>query len=300
MSTTGGTEPVRTDRGDGEHLLIEGKAKDLGELMVRRVLPAPERRMVGPFVFFDHFGPVEFAPDEGIDVRPHPHICLATVTYLFDGEIVHRDSLGIVQAIRPGAVNLMTAGRGIVHSERSAEDRTKPRRLHGIQTWMALPGEQEECEPAFTHYAADALPRIGGEEVETTVIIGRAFGHESPVAVASETLYLAVVMQPASSFTPPEDCVEIAIYVVEGEVQVNERNVTAGSMLAFGKSRGPVRCKKACRLMVIGGEPLSHRHLWWNFVSTSKDRIEEAKRDWREGRFEHVPGDPEFIPLPDV
>ena len=252
MSYFTATEPVCRERQGDVEVVIRPKEKDLGGFGVRRVLPSASRRAVGPFVFFDHMGPAVFPPGEGIQVRPHPHIGLATVTYLFEGEIMHRDSLGYAQPIRPGAVNLMTAGRGIVHSERAGEDLDRVSRLNGIQTWMALPEDQQEVEPDFSHYPADTLPSLDVDGIRTTVIMGSAYGHTSPVRQHSPTLYL-------------------------------ELRAPAGS----------------ARVMVIGGEPLGRRRMWWNFVSTSMDRIEQAKVDWREGRFAPVPGDGEFIPLPD-
>ncbi len=281
-------------------LIIRPREKDLGEFTVRRVLPAVERRMVGPFVFFDHMGPADFPPGQGIQVRPHPHIGLATVTYLFEGEIMHRDSLGFHQPIQAGAVNLMTAGRGIVHSERAGDDLNTTSRLHGIQSWMALPEDQEECEPAFVHYPADRLPQLDVDGVTVRVIIGEAFGSVSPVTVRSPMLYLECRMPAGSSVTLPESWQDLAFYVVEGRVTVDQQAFTGGEMaVARSGALVTVEARSNSHVMVIGGDNLGPRQLWWNFVSTSSERMEQAKRDWAEGRFDPVPGETEFIPLPE-
>ncbi len=280
-------------------LVVEPKAKDLGEFTVRRVLPSDDRRMVGPFIFFDHMGPAEFPPGKGIQVRPHPHIGIATITYLFAGEIVHRDDLGYTQTIYPGAVNLMTAGRGIVHSERAGDDLDTTSRLHGIQSWMALPEDQQECDPAFEHYPADCLPRLDQDGVAVTVIIGSAYGHESPVAVRASMLYLELLMRAGSGIALPEDYTERGAYVVEGRLGIDGQEFDPGSMAVFrAGSKARITALTDCRVMVIGGETMGKRHIWWNFVSTSKERIEQAKADWRDQRFGKVAGDDEFIPLP--
>ncbi len=281
-------------------LTIKPKLKDLGEFSVRRVLPAARRRSVGPFVFFDHMGPAEFPPGEGIAVRPHPHIGLATITYLFEGEIIHRDSLGFLQPIQPGAVNLMTAGRGIVHSERAGEDLATTSRLHGIQSWMALPVELEEIDPAFQHYSANELPTVEQDGVGVTVIMGSALGVESPVLQHSPTLYLECRLWPGSSFALPEDVPELAFYVVTGQVSVDGHAFAEGEMGVACPGAAPkLTAQEDSRVMVIGGQGLGARHLWWNFVSHDKDRIEQAKEDWRQQRFGKVDGDDEFIPLPE-
>ena len=281
-------------------LVIEPKAKDLGGFTVRRVLPSRERQMVGPFIFFDHMGPAEFPAGEGIQVRPHPHIGLATVTYLFEGEIVHRDNLGFVQPIRPGAVNLMTAGRGIVHSERAGDDLNKTSRLHGIQSWMALPENEQECDADFVHYPASDLPVFERDGVRVTVIIGEAFGQASPVAVRVPMLYLELRMPAGSSIEIPVDYEERAAYVVEGDVRIDDATFGAG-LMAVARSDSPLALSAAedSRVMVVGGAHMGKRHIWWNFVSTSKDRIEKAKQDWEAKRFGEIPGETEFIPLPD-
>ncbi len=279
---------------------IAPREKDLGGFSVRRVLPSRERRMVGPFVFFDHMGPATFPPGQGLAVRPHPHIGLATITYLFEGEIMHRDSLGYEQAIRPGAVNLMTAGRGIVHSERAGSDLDRESRLHGIQSWIALPRDQQEIEPAFTHYPAGALAETVVDGASVRAILGSAFGISSPVTTFSPTLYLECRLSAGARLNLPPEYAELAVYVVEGEALVGGEEVERGVMAVVREGqRVMLEATDDTHLMVIGGEPLGERIVWWNFVSDSMDRIELARRDWREGRFAMVPGDDEFIPLPD-
>jgi redox-sensitive bicupin YhaK (pirin superfamily) len=282
-------------------LTIEARVRSLGELDVRRVLPSAERRMVGPFVFFDHMGPAVFPPGQGIAVRPHPHIGLATITYLFDGEIMHRDSLGYVQLIQSNAVNLMTAGRGIVHSERASErDLPITSTLHGIQSWMALPLELEEMEPSFIHYPANDLPTLEHAGCTIRVIMGSAFGTASPVATYSPTLYFEARMPRGTSFALPAAATERAAYVVSGAVRIDGSEHRDGVLaVARAGSTPSLTAVEDSRVMVIGGAPLGQRHIWWNYVSSSKERIEQAKRDWVEGRIGKVPGDDEFIPLPD-
>jgi hypothetical protein len=279
------------------------RARDLGDgFTVQRVLPAAQRRMVGPFVFFDQFGPVEFAAGRGIDVRPHPHIGLATVTYLFAGEIVHRDSLGFVQPIAPGDVNWMTAGRGIVHSERSdAEFRKHPQRLQGIQIWVALPERHEETAPAFAHYPAATLPLIEGEGKSVRVVAGTLFGQRSPVETLSDLFYAAATLTPGASLLLGTEHAERAAYLLDGAIEIGGRPFAPGRLLVFAAGRPlTIRATAASRLLLLGGEPLDGpRHLWWNFVSSRRDRIEQAKDDWKQGRFAAVPGETEFIPLPD-
>jgi redox-sensitive bicupin YhaK (pirin superfamily) len=286
-----------------DDLVLSTRLRDVGSFSVRRALPSSERRLVGPFIFFDHFGPVTFPPGAGMDVRPHPHINLATVTYLFDGEIVHRDSLGFEQAIRPGELNWMTAGRGIVHSERSnAEARKHGARLHGIQSWVALPKLHEEIEPSFHHHDRGALPMIERNGVKMRVIAGTAYGASSPALVHSPMFYVEAIFEAATELALPDEYSERAAYVVEGAVQSRAGRVEAGSMLVFGEgSPAVVATESRCHLMLLGGAPLDgERHVWWNFASSSKDRIERAKQDWKEGRFPKVPGDDqEFIPLPE-
>ncbi len=281
-------------------LLIEPRAADLGEFTVRRALPSRERCTIGPFVFFDHIGPAEFPPGKGIAVRPHPHIGIATITYLFEGEIMHRDSLGMVQPIQAGAVNLMVAGRGIVHSERAGADLDVLSRLHGIQSWIALPLSEQECEPAFTHYGAQDLPVLEQRGARVRIIMGSAFGERSPVQTFSEILYLDCSLSAGAELALPDDMEELAFYVVEGSVAAGDTTVAAGAMaVACPDRRLVLRALTDSRVMVIGGANIGPRHIEWNFVSSSLERIERAKQDWREGRFARVPGDNEFIPLPD-
>lgn len=299
MSEHTSTEPACSPSNGCIELVIEPKAKDLGGFSVRRVLPSRERRMVGPFIFFDHMGPAEFPPNEGIQVRPHPHIGLATVTYLFEGEIIHRDSLGYVQPIQARAVNLMTAGRGIVHSERAGDDFHTTSRLHGIQSWMALPTESEECEPDFAHFPADELPEFEQDGVIVRVILGEAYGHCSPVATLVPTLYLECKMPQGSALSLPTNVDEIAVYVVSGDVHVDGQDLVAG-LMAVACPGKTVRLSATTdsHVMVIGGMNMGKRHIWWNLVSSSKERIEQAKEDWENQRFDAVPGEDEFIPLP--
>lgn len=282
--------------------VIEPRPRDLGGFQVRRVLPAGrQRKMVGPFIFFDQMGPAEFPPGSGIDVRPHPHIGLATVTYLFDGEIVHRDSLGFVQPIRPGDVNWMTAGGGIVHSERTGDEpRALGSRLSGIQSWVALPEDAEETAPAFHHHAKDTLPVIRQDGVDIRLIAGRAYGKCSPVVVFSEMFYLDARLFAGSRLKLPSEHEQRAVFPVDGEVMLNGESVSQGAMAVVVPGMDAVlECAQDARVMLLGGAPLDgDRHIWWNFVSSSPDRIEQAKADWRENRFAPVPGETEFIPLP--
>ncbi len=300
MSYQTAPEPTCTSIPGTVELVIEAKARDLGGFSVRRVLPSPQRRMVGPFVFFDHMGPAEFPPGEGIQVRPHPHIGLATVTYLFEGEIMHRDSLGFVQPIQAGAVNLMTAGRGIVHSERAGSDLETTSRLHGIQSWMALPTDQEETTPEFMHYPANDLPELEQDGLQVRVIIGEAYGMRSPVKSYSPMLYLECRAKQGSTMTLPDSYDEQAVYVVSGEIAIDGQRLASGVMGVMSPGRkSQITANTDCRAMVIGGAPVGPRHIWWNFVSSSRERIERAKLDWQHKRFAMVAGDSEFIPLPD-
>ena len=293
-------QPECHSSGGSIELTIAARVRSLGEFDVRRVLPVAARRMVGPFVFFDHMGPAVFPPGQGIAVRPHPHIGLATITYLFEGEIMHRDSLGFVQLIQAGAVNLMTAGRGIVHSERATEDLNVTSRLHGIQSWLALPLELEETAPSFIHYPADGLPELSVGGCSVRVIMGEAHGRESPVLTYSRTLYLEVRMPAGRTYTVPPEAAERAAYVVEGSVRAADGQFGEGVMIvARPGSDLTLAAAGDSRVMIIGGDGLGERHIWWNFVASSKDRIERAKSDWRENRFGKVPGDDEFIPLPE-
>lgn len=281
-------------------LIIRPSRKDLGEFSVARALPAPERQAVGPFIFFDHMGPAHFAPGQGIQVRPHPHIGIAAITYLFDGLIIHRDSLGYKQPIEAGAVNLMIAGRGIVHSERAGDDLDRQSYLHGIQSWMALPDREIEREPAFVHYTAAAIPAldIGGTAVR--IIIGEAFGERSPVTAFVDTLYLECRTPAAGSFEIPATVPELAVYVVSGEVESDGQILSQGTM-AIARPGATILLEAVtdCRYMILGGAPVGRRELWWNFVAPDWGRIEKAKDDWRHGRFTMIEGDDEFIPLPE-
>jgi redox-sensitive bicupin YhaK (pirin superfamily) len=283
--------------------LLRGREHDLGGFHVRRLLPQLQRRSVGPFVFFDHMGPARFPAGTGVDVRPHPHIGLATVTWLFDGVMRHRDTLGSVQDIEPGAVNWMTAGRGIAHSERTpAEARVEGAPLHGIQTWVALPLADEETEPAFHHFGAETLPRIERPGVCLTVVAGTAHGLRAPVPVFSPTLYLAGDLREGANFELDDEHEERALYVVDGEVEIDDVRIEAHA-LALLPSTATVRmtARTDARVVILGGAGLdAPRHLWWNFVSSSRERIEQAKRDWADGKIGLIPGDDqEFIPLPE-
>ena len=284
--------------------VLEGRPRDLGGFGVRRVLPAGGLQTVGPFIFFDHMGPATFAPGGGVDVRPHPHIGLATVTYLFTGEFMHRDSLGTAQLIRPGDVNWMVAGRGIVHSERTPPESrgtAAGAAIHGIQTWVALPREHEEIEPSFEHHPAPTLPEIREPGVELRLIAGAAYGHEAPTSVFSPMFYLAATLQQDALVELPGGYAERAAYVVEGEIEVDDAPHGVGDMVVFAAGgRAALRAVTAARVMLLGGAPVDGpRQIWWNFVSSSVERIERAKLDWREERFAPVPGDDERIPLPE-
>lgn len=281
---------------------IVPKEKDLGEFTVRRSLPDPRRKLVGPFIFFDHMGPATFEAGTGVNVRAHPHIGLATITYLFDGVIRHRDSLGYDQEIRPGAVNWMTAGRGIVHSERTPPPlKDAGSTLHGIQSWVALPLGSEECPPAFDHYPAEEIPDFSGEGITARIVMGSAFGLSSPVRTASETLYVEIRLEGDSLTDIDADSEEKAIYVVEGDIEIEGQSYSAGTLVVLNDFAKPaISAKSDAHLMLLGGAPLEgHRTIWWNFVSSSKERLEQAKSDWKEGRFDMIDGESEFIPLPE-
>jgi len=279
------------------------RASDLGGgFTVMRALPTAQRRMVGPFVFLDQMGPVQLDAGRGLDVRPHPHIGLATVTYLFDGEILHRDSLGSVQPIRPGELNWMSAGRGIVHSERTPPElRPSGPRVAGLQAWVGLPARDEDSEPAFVHHGAAELPVVDEAGVSIRVIAGDAFGARSPVATRSPLFYVDVTLAPPARLQVPADHEERAAYLVSGSVEIDGETRPPGQLLVFRRGADVViTAATAARLMLLGGEPLDGpRHVWWNFVSSSRERIEQAKDDWRAGRFAPVPGETEFIPLPE-
>lgn len=285
--------------------VLEPRTRDLGDFAVRRALPAPGLQTVGPFIFFDHMGPAEFGAGQGVNVRPHPHIGLATVTYLYEGAFMHRDSLGTAQVIRPGDVNWMVAGRGIVHSERTpaeARDAAGCARAHGIQTWVALPRCEEEREPSFAHHPAATLPRLERQGAQLVVIAGTAYGLRSPVQVFSPTLYVDAQLQPGAVLEVEPEHAERGCYVAQGSVEIGGEHHGAGQFVVLAQAAGgvTVRALEAARVMLAGGAPLDGpRYIDWNFVSSTRERIEAARRDWRERRFPAVPGDDELIPLPD-
>lgn len=280
--------------------IIEGRKKDLGGFSVRRILPHAKQRMVGPWIFFDHMGPAEFNAGEGINVRPHPHINLATVTYLFEGEILHRDSLGNHQLIRPGEINLMVAGKGITHSERERDEiRNTSHKQHGLQLWLALPEKYEEIAPAFYHYSYTDLPLVTIEGISVRVLIGSAYGVSSPVISFCETQYIEAKLQSEQKLKLPQ-VTEAAIYLAEGDASINGEALRQYQMMIVENSGDlTIAATKESHIVLIGGTPLGERHIYWNFVSSRRERIEQAKQDWREGRFAKVKGDDkEFIPLP--
>lgn len=283
-------------------LILRPREADLGGFVVRRSLPTARRRMVGPWTFFDHMGPVHYpAGATGIDVRPHPHIGLATVTYLFEGEILHRDSLGNAQPIRPGDLNLMVAGRGIVHSEREPEEVSGTEHTqHGLQLWLALPRELEEMQPAFHHYASDELPSLEMSGVSVRVMMGTAYGVTSPVETFAETLYVEAYLEPGQKLALPA-AAERAVYVAQGHLRAQDTDIAEHAMALLSNEQDVVvEATEASRIAVLGGEPFERRHIHWNFVSSRKERIEQAKQDWKAGRFDTVPGDEgESIPLPE-
>jgi redox-sensitive bicupin YhaK (pirin superfamily) len=282
--------------------VLTGRPRDLGDgFTVRRTLPAHERRMVGPFVFFDQMGPATIEAGHGLDVRPHPHIGLATVTYLFEGEILHRDSLGTVQPIRPGDVNWMTAGRGIVHSERTpAALRGRASPVFGIQAWVGLPARHEEAEPAFLHVGAADLPVMTGRGIRVRVIAGSLLGQRSPVPTLCDLFYADATLDAGARIALAPEHEERAAYIAAGGVQCDGRECGAGSMLVFRPGEDVSLTASAdSRVLLLGGEPIGPRHLWWNFVSSRKERIGQAADDWKARRFGAVPGETEFIPLPE-
>lgn len=283
--------------------VIDARPRDLGGFTVGRVLPSAARRLIGSFIFFDHMGPADLAPARGIDVRPHPHIGLATVTYLFEGELVHRDSLGSHQHIRPGDVNWMTAGRGIVHSERTGSDlRRAGSHMHGLQLWVALCLAHEETEPEFHHHPADTLPSLDVGGARVRVLAGSAYGERSPVSTFAPLFYAEVAMPAGCLLSIPSEHEERAAYVVDGAISCGNERAGRGRMLVFASgAKVALRATTDAHIVLLGGAPIDgERHIWWNFVSSSKARIEQAKHDWKEGRFPKVPGDEvEFIPLPE-
>jgi len=283
-------------------VVITPTAKNIGDFDVRRALPARERQRIGPFIFFDQMGPVEFRTGQAMDVRPHPHIGISTITWLFAGEIRHQDSLGIDLVIRPGEVNWMTAGRGIVHSERSPKSSRRAKaKLAGIQAWMALPLAKEEIEPAFYHYSADELPCYQQEGIRLVLIAGQAFGQRSPIKTESDTFYAELRLDKDTSFVLPADIPERGIYVYEGSITIGGTTFNSGTLTVLKPGLAvELTATDDALCMLLGGAPLEgERHLYWNFVSSSKARIEKAKQDWRENRFPLVPGDHEYIPLPE-
>lgn len=310
MSWNPNLEPMMPDTTslDAIETVIIPRARDLGGFEVRRALPAPRRQMVGPFIFFDQAGPAEFLTGKGVDVRPHPHIGLGTVTYLYTGEFEHRDSLGTHQMIHPGEVNWMVAGHGVTHSERTSEKtRQAPSSLFGIQTWIALPEDREDDAPMFEHHGREALPFLEGEGKEVRLILGTAWGEKAPVSMMSETFYADVVLAAGAKLPMPDDHEDRGLYVTQGSIEIAGDTFEAGRMMVFRPgdaitvSAGP----QGARLMALGGETMNGpRHIWWNFVSSSRDKIDAAKQawaegDWQNGRFQLPPGDTdEFIPLP--
>jgi redox-sensitive bicupin YhaK (pirin superfamily) len=301
---TTGTSPAKQT--SAEYAAVESvitpELHDLGGFVVRRALPNRQCRKVGPWVFFDHMGPASFPPNQGIDVRPHPHINLATVTYLFAGELLHRDSLGNEFAVKAGEVNLMIAGKGIVHSERQRlAVKASNNKLHGLQFWLALPEEDEETDPEVILYPAETIPQGMINGVAVQVLLGDAYGLQSPVKTFAETLCVIAALQPGQELRLPEGVAQRALYVAHGRVAVAGREIAEYDMAVVTPAQPvSVTAIEESRLVVIGGEAFSHRYMWWNFVSSRRERIEQAKQDWREGAFDRVPGDEEeFIPLPE-
>ena len=305
MSFFPGKDPAAGDtyQCDAIDQVIVPRTVDLGDFAVRRALPSARTRMVGPFIFFDHFGPAEFRAGNGLDVRPHPHIGLATVTYLFDGEIMHRDSLGTAVAIRPGEVNWMTAGRGIVHSERTRpERRVDGEPIHGLQMWVALPAAKEEMEAGFEHHATAEFPVVNDNGKNVRVVVGSLYGAASPVPTVHETIFGDVHLKPGATLPLDADHEERAIYIVDGVLDISGDKFEAGRLLVFRPGDTvTITAATDTHFVIVGGAPMDGpRHIWWNFVSSRKERIEQAKAEWKAGHFGKVPGDEiEFIPLPE-
>jgi len=305
MSFFPGKDPASGDayQCDAISQVIVPRTVDLGDFAVRRALPSARTRMVGPFIFIDHFGPAECHADTGLDVRPHPHIGLATVTYLFDGEIMHRDSLGTAMAIRPGEDNWMTAGRGIVHSERTRpERRVDGEPIHGLQMWVALPAAREEMEAGFAHHATAEFPVIKENGKNVRVVVGSLYGASSPVPTVHETIFGDVHLKAGTSLPLDASHEERAIYIIEGVVDIAGDKFEPGRLLVFKPGDAvTITAVNNTHFVIVGGAPMDGpRHIWWNFVSSRKERIEQAKADWKAGHFDKVPGDEiEFIPLPD-
>jgi redox-sensitive bicupin YhaK (pirin superfamily) len=307
MSFFPGKDPAAGDAPSCEAIahVVVPRTVDLGDgFSVRRALPSARSRMVGPFIFFDHFGPAEFRAGKGLDVRPHPHIGLATVTYLFDGEIVHRDSLGTAVAIKPGEVNWMTAGRGIVHSERTgAEKRAAGSPIHGLQMWVALPAPKEEIEPGFAHHEIDEFPMVRDEGLFARVVVGSLYGVKSPVPTVHETIFANVLLRAGAKIPLDAGHEERALYVIDGSVDIAGDKFEAGRLLVFKPGdKITITAASDTHFVIVGGAPMDGpRHIWWNFVSSRKERIEQAKAEWTAGHFGKVPGDEiEFIPLPET
>ena len=285
----------------GIEMIIQPTLKSLGGFSVRRVLPATQKKMVGPWVFFDHMGPAEFKEGEGVNVRPHPHIGLATVTYLFTGEIFHQDSLGSRQAIQPGDINLMVAGKGIVHSERERPElRQKPHAMNGLQLWLALPIQDEDINPAFYHYPSEKIPNFQVNEVPIRLMMGEAFGRTSPVKTFAQTLYLEANLEKDQTLILPQ-CEEKAVYVVSGEIKTGTSLIPEFSMAVFTKEvQAEIIATQPTKMVMVGGENVGPRHIYWNFVSSQRQKIEAAKQKWLMGAFPKIPGDEaEYIPLPE-
>ena len=306
MSFFPGKDPEAGDALSCEAIahVIVPRTVDLGDgFSVRRALPSARSRMVGPFIFFDHFGPAEFRAGSGLDVRPHPHIGLATVTYLFDGEIMHRDSLGTAAPIRPGEVNWMTAGRGIVHSERTGpEKRAAGGPIHGLQMWVALPQAKEEIEPGFAHHTIDQFPLVRDDKTFVRVVVGSLYGAKSPVPTMHETIFANALLRAGATLPLDADHEERALYVVDGTVEIAGDKFEAGRLLVFKPGdRITIKAATDAHFVIVGAAPMDGpRHIWWNFVSSRKERIEQAKAEWTAGHFGKVPGDEiEFIPLPE-
>ncbi len=305
MSFFPGKDPVHGDAVSSDAIaqVIVPRSVDLGGFQVHRALPSARSRMVGPFIFFDHFGPAVLRAGGGVDVRPHPHIGLATVTYLFDGEIMHRDSLGTAAPIKPGEINLMTAGRGIVHSERTgAELRAAGGPIHGLQMWVALPEAKEEMAPAFVHHEVDEFPLIMDDGKVVRVVIGSLYGERSPVPTAHETMFANIALRAGATLPLDADHEERALYVIDGAIDIAGDRFEPGRLLVFKPGdRVTLKALRDVHLVICGGAPMDGpRHIWWNFVSSRKERIEQAKAEWAAGHFGKVPGDDiEFIPLPE-
>jgi redox-sensitive bicupin YhaK (pirin superfamily) len=303
MSWQPAPEPkCETDEPTPIETVIVPRARDIGAFEVRRALPSAQRQMVGPFIFFDQMGPADIPIGEGMDVRPHPHIGLSTVTYLFDGEIMHRDSLGYEQPIRPGDINWMTAGRGIAHSERSPEPaRRRPQHLFGLQLWCAMPREDEETDPAFLHYGAADIPLTEGDGKTVRVMIGSGYGLKSPVETFSDTIYADVVLDTGAALPLDTNHEERGVYIVRGSLEIAGEIFESGRLIVFHpRHEATLIAREPTQFVIVGGEAMDGpRFIWWNFVSSSRERIEEAKADWKAGRFAPVPGEDELIPLPE-